>query len=74
MTSSHFQLEGPDSVVVVSGTTLSTVVSELIPYTVYECYVTASTSVGEGNASLPMSAQTDESGQCNSGSSMISYS
>ena len=61
LTPSHS--EGPDSIVVVSGDTFSTVVTALTPYTVYECYITASTSVGEGNASVAMSALTDESGK-----------
>ena len=47
----------------VSGNETSAVVTELIPYTFYDCYVTANTSVGEGNASVVDSAQTDESGQ-----------
>jgi len=48
---------------IVLGNETSIVVTELIPYTIYDCYVTANTSVGEGNASLVESAQTDESGQ-----------
>ena len=48
--------------VVVSGNLLSVVVTGLTPYTYYDCYVTANTSVGEGNASIVESAQTDESG------------
>ena len=35
--------------------------SGLIPYTQYDCYVTANTSVGEGNVSVVQSARTDES-------------
>ena len=52
-------------VVTVSGSDLSVVVQELTPYTFYDCYVTANTSVGEGNSSIVESAQTDESGQFN---------
>ena len=49
--------------VAVSGSARSAVVMNLIPYTYYDCYVTANTSVGEGNSSSVESAQTDESGQ-----------
>ena len=50
----------------VAGNYNSVVVTGLIPYTVYECHVTASTSIGQGNTSLVVSAQTDESGgYCN---------
>lgn len=48
--------------VVVSGNHLSVVVMELTPYTFYDCYITANTSVGEGNSSRVETAQTDESG------------
>ena len=48
--------------VTVSGSQQSAVVMNLIPYTYYDCYVTANTSVGEGNSSTLKSAQTDESG------------
>ena len=49
---------------VVPGNTTEAVVTELTPYTFYACYVTANTSVGEGNASDSDSARTDESGNC----------
>ena len=49
--------------VVLSGNELFVVVMELIPYTFYDCYVTANTSVGEGNSSMVESVQTDEAGQ-----------
>ena len=55
-----------DTSIIVStvlGNETSAVVTELTPYTFYDCYVTANTSVGEGNASVVDSAQTDESGQ-----------
>ena len=55
----------PTVIVVVPGSDLSVVVMELTPYTYYDCYVTANTSVGEGNSSMVQSAQTDESGQLN---------
>ena len=48
---------------VVNGAVTEAVVAGLIPYTFYECYVTANTSVGEGNASESASARTDESGK-----------
>ena len=48
---------------IVSGTKSSAVVMELTPFTYYDCYVTANTSVGEGDPSTIQSAQTDESGQ-----------
>ena len=53
----------PTVIVVVPGSELFVVVMELTPYTYYDCYVTANTSVGEGNSSMIKSAQTDESGQ-----------
>ena len=49
---------------VVPGNVTEGVVTELTPYTFYDCYVTANTSVGEGNASDSDSARTDESGNC----------
>lgn len=49
---------------VVSGNVTEAVVTELTPYTFYDCYVTANTSVGEGNPSDTASARTDESGNC----------
>lgn len=48
--------------IVVSATEFSIIVIDLIPFTYYDCYVTANTSVGEGDASQIESAQTDESG------------
>ena len=39
-------------------------IQELFPFTEYECFVTANTSIGEGNPSLPYSATTDESSEC----------
>ena len=50
--------------VVVPGNITEAVVTELTPYTFYNCYVTANTSVGEGNPSVIASARTDESGNC----------
>ena len=53
-----------------SSTLLSLVVSSdetqiqftsLVPHTVYSCYVSANTSVGEGNFSEVVKAETDES-------------
>ena len=37
--------------------------SGLVPYTTYECFVTASTSVGESNFSTIVTARTDEAGR-----------
>lgn len=37
--------------------------SGLMPYTTYECFVTASTSVGESNFSSIVTARTDEAGR-----------
>jgi len=50
-------------VTTVSGNETSAVVTGLTPYTFYDCYVTANTSIGEGHVSVVDSAQTDESGQ-----------
>lgn len=47
---------------VVAGNVIEAVVTDLTPYTFYDCYVTANTSVGEGTASDTDSARTDESG------------
>ena len=47
---------------VVNGTTLTATISGLKPYTNYECYVTANTSVGGGNFSTVAMARTAESG------------
>ena len=47
---------------VVNGTTLSTMLTGLIPFTQYNCYVTANTSVGEGPPSEVVNTKTSESG------------
>ena len=47
----------------VSGSERSAVVMNLTPFTYYDCYATANTSVGEGDSSSVKSAQTDESGE-----------
>ena len=49
---------------VVSGNITEAVVTELTPYTLYNCYITANTSVGEGSPSDIAGARTDESGNC----------
>ena len=51
---------------VVNGTTMAVTFSTgLNPYTQYDCYVTANTSVGEGTPSLVITTRTSESGkQC----------
>ena len=48
---------------VVNGTTLATTLTGLNPYTQYICYVTANTSVGEGNTSVTVTARTAEYGK-----------
>ena len=47
---------------VVNGTTLAATLSGLNPYTQYSCYVTANTSVGEGNPSYVLTTRTVEGG------------
>ena len=47
---------------VVNGTTLATTLTGLYPYTQYSCYVTANTSVGEGNPSIILPQRTEEAG------------
>ena len=49
---------------VVNGTTLSTILTGLIPYTQYQCYVTATNSYSEGAGSLVAAGWTDESSEC----------
>ena len=51
---------------VVNGTAMAAIFSTgLNPYTQYDCYVTANTSVGEGTPSLVITTRTSESGkQC----------
>ena len=49
---------------VVNRTTLAVIFSTgLIPYTQYDCYVTANTSVGEGTPSSIITTRTSESGK-----------
>ena len=47
---------------VVNGTTLAVTLTGFNPYTQYSCYVTANTSVGEGNPSDILNVQTSQSG------------
>ena len=50
---------------VVNGTTLAVTFSTgLNPYSQYDCYVTANTSVGEGTPSSIITTRTLESGRC----------
>ena len=42
------------------GTVLSTTLENLLPFTVYECNITASTSAGEGDESPPITRRTNE--------------
>ena len=55
--------DGDTARVVVPGSQHSAVIMNLTPYTCYDCYVTANTSVGEGNSNTVRSVQTDESGK-----------
>ena len=45
-----------------NNSTLSATILGLMPFTSYECYVTANTSVGEGPPSNNDTAMTDEDG------------
>lgn len=56
------ELSAINTTEVVPGTATETVVTGLTPYTYYDCYVTANTSVGEGNVSGSATARTDEYG------------
>ena len=47
--------------VVVNGTQSATHVDDLTPFTSYECFIAANTSVGEGESSVFITATTDES-------------
>ena len=42
------------------GNVLSTILELLLPFTVYECSITASTSAGEGDESPPVVMRTNE--------------
>ena len=46
---------------VVNGDATETAIGGLTPYTYYDCYVTANTSIGEGNTSETTTASTDDS-------------
>ncbi len=48
---------------VVLGSELNATVSDLTPFTDYACYVSANTSVGEGNLTTPVYETTDEFGK-----------
>ena len=56
----------PSSIVttVQDGSTTSATVEGLAPFTNYDCFVTANTSVGEGDPSSTETQRTDESGEC----------
>ena len=61
------QMIGPNVVTlrsVVNGTTLTAAIIGLSPYTNYDCYVTANTSVGEGSLSTAATTRTNESSEC----------
>ena len=52
----------PDAIVAVTNGTQSAIhVDDLTPFTTYGCYITANTSVGEGESSIILRATTDES-------------
>ena len=67
--------DGPDSVNTTTSEAVSTIVSSsdaseatvpgLTPYAYYSCYVTATTSIGEGDISDSTRARTDESSKSN---------
>ena len=60
------QMIGPNVATIrslVSGTTLTAIITGLNPYTNYDCYVTANTSVGAGNSSVISTARTGGSGE-----------
>ena len=57
---------------VIPGNQNETLVEGLRPYTIYNCSVTANTSVGEGSSSITVSARTDESSKANICSHYIS--
>ena len=42
------------------GNVLSTTLENLLPFTIYECYITANTSAGEGDESSPVMKRTNE--------------
>ena len=60
----------PPIVLIVFGDGLQVTASGLRPYTLYECFVTANTSAGEGEMSVFLSARTDESGKYSPSTSM----
>ena len=49
--------------VVVPGNETEVTFPDLVPYTVYSCHASASTSAGEGNFTTRLTARTDESGK-----------
>ena len=50
-------------VVTVAGNETAVTFPNLVPYTVYTCFGSASTSAGEGNFTAQLTATTDESGK-----------
>ena len=46
----------------ISASSTSTTLMGLSPFTEYECVISASTGAGEGSASAPQTATTDEDG------------
>ena len=56
----------PSSIVTIvqDGSTTSATVEGLVQFTNYDCFVTANTSVGEGDSSSTETQRTDESGEC----------
>ena len=49
---------------IVPGNETQAIVTDLEPYTTYNCYVVANTSAGAGDPSFAHSVTTDESGEC----------
>ncbi len=55
-------MESGDSILTIAVPSNETeiTISDLIPNTLYSCYASASTSVGEGNFTAQLEAQTDD--------------
>lgn len=56
------QVQPPAFTQTFNGSVTSTIVIGLLPFTRYECSVSARTGAGEGNRSLPKTQRTDEDG------------
>ena len=64
---SELDMLAPDNTtvltVVVPGNETEVTFPDLVPYTVYSCHASGSTSAGEGNFTVQLTARTDESGR-----------